>query len=73
MSRQQRRGVAPGQAGQVAGVDFDNSKIGQRIGADQLGRQHATVGHGHADVHRAVNHVVVRDDVPIGRDDDAAA
>ena len=66
-------GVAPGNAGQIAAVDFDDGEISERIGADQLGDQDLAVAHSDANVDRAINHVIVGDDVSVGRNDDAAA
>ena len=66
-------GIAPRNAGEVLAFDLDHGQIGQRIGADHLGGQHAAIVHGHANVDRAIHHVVVGDDVAIGRNDDAAA
>ena len=69
----QLRGVAPGRVGQVVTLDLDDRKVGQRIGADHLGRKNPAIAHGDANVGGAIDHVVVGDDVAVGRDDHAAA
>src|SRR5579872_2231386 len=58
---------------QVAAVYLDYRKVGQRIGADQLGLHDLSVAHGDADVDCAINHVVIGDDVAVGRNNDSAA
>ncbi len=69
----QLRGISQGHAGEVGCVDLDDGKISERICADELRRQDSPVGHGDANIHCAVNDVVVGDDVAIGRNDYAAA
>ena len=69
----QLRGISQGHAGQVASVDLDDGKIRERIGADELRRKDSPVGHGDANVDRAVDDVVVGHDVAIGRNNHAAA
>ena len=69
----QLRGISQGHAGQVGCIDLDDGKIGERICADELGRQDSTVRHGDANIDCAIDDVVVGDDVAIGRNDDAAA
>src|SRR5208282_3923890 len=69
----QLRRVSQRNAGQVGAVDLDYGKISQRVGADQLRRQDSAVSHGDANIHRAVDDVVVGDDVAVGRNDHAAA
>ena len=53
--------------------DLDNRQIGQRIGSHDLGWQNSAIAHGDANVGRAINHMVVGNDVTVGRDDHAAA
>ena len=65
--------VAPGSAGQIGGVHFQDRQVGQRIGADQFRFQDAPIAGGHADVDGSIDHVIVGDDVAVGRDHDAAA
>ena len=54
-------------------VDLDHCKIGQLVGADHLRIEGAAVVHRDADLGRPINHVIVRHDVPVRRDDHAAA
>ena len=65
--------VAPGDAGKVVGVDLDDGHVVELVDTDELGREDAAVVHGDANLHGAVDDVVVGDDVAVGRDDDAAA
>src|SRR5579862_6837786 len=69
----QCRGISPRNAGQTSAIYFDHSQIRQWIGANQFGFKDFAVAHGDADVDRAVDYVVVGDDVSIGGNDDAAA
>ena len=66
-------GIAPGNAGQVVGVDLDDRKIIELIRADEPGGEDAAVVERDAHLGGAVDDVVVGEDVAIGRDDDAAA
>ena len=65
--------IPPRNAGEVVAVHLDHGEVRQRIGADQLGGEHAAIAHGNAHVNRAIDHVIVGHDVAVGRDDDAAA
>src|SRR5208283_5422022 len=66
--------VAPGRAGEILhAVNFEHGDVGERIGADEFRFQHAAIAGGDADVDRAVDDVIVGDDVPVGRDDHATA
>ena len=65
--------VAPGSAGQIRGAHLQDSKVGQRIGANQFRFHYAAIAGGHADVDRSIDHVVVGDDVSVRRDHHAAA
>ena len=66
-----RVGVAERERMQIGGGDFEQREIARLVGADDLRRQRAAVGHLDLDVVRAVHHVVVGQDVAVGRDDDA--
>ena len=66
----QLRGIAPGRVGQVMAVDLDDRQVGQRVGAHHFGGQNPAIAHGDANVGRAIDHVVVGDDISVGRDDD---
>ena len=65
--------VAPGNAGQVVRVDLDDGEVVELVHAHQLGGEDAAVVERDANLRCAVHHVVVGDDVAVGRDDDAAA
>ncbi len=62
-----------GTLGQVGSVDLDDGEIRQRISTDELRREDSTVSHGDANVHCAVDDMVVGHDVAIGRNDHTAA
>jgi len=66
LSGMQIRGVAPRNAGEIAAADLDDGEIGKGIGADELGGHDLLVAHGDADVGRALDDVVVGDDVSSG-------
>ena len=66
-------GVAPGDAGQVFRVDLDDREIVELVDADEFGREDAAVIQGDANLHGAIDDVIVGDDVAVGRNDDAAA
>ena len=62
-----------GNAGQIVRIDLDDRQVVQLVHADHLGREDAPVIQRDADLRSAVDHVIVGDDVAVGRDDDAAA
>src|SRR5882724_256385 len=64
-------GVAPGRVRQVVAVHFNDREVGQRICAYHLGGKNPAIAHGYANVGRAIDHVVVRDNVAVGRNDHA--
>src|SRR6185369_14107477 len=65
--------ISPRDAGQIAAVDLDHREIGEWIGADDLAVPYPLVTGSDADVHRAIDDVIVSDDVAVGRNYDAAA
>ena len=54
-------------------VHLDDRKVGERIRAHHLGGKNPAIAHGDTNVGRAVDHVIIGDDVAVGRDDHAAA
>jgi len=48
-----------GTLGRSVAVYLDDRQVRQRIGPNQLRRQDPPVAHGHADIHRAIHHVIV--------------
>ena len=73
LSGMQRGRVANRNVGKVRAINLDYGQIGERIGADQLRRQDATIAERNLDIGGAIDHVVVGNDVAIGRNNDAAA
>ena len=65
--------IAPRNAGQIGCVHFYHCKVGKRIGANQLRRQYSPVAQRDIDVHRAFDHVIVGDYVPVRRNNHTAA
>ena len=65
--------IAPRNAGQIGCVHFYDCKVSKRIGADQLRRQYSPVAERDIDVHRAFDHVIVGDYVPVRRNNHTAA
>src|SRR5579862_4348187 len=61
----QCRRISPWNAGQTSAINFNHSQIRKWIGANQFGFQDLAVAHGDADVDRAVDDVIVGDDVSI--------
>jgi hypothetical protein len=72
-ARMQLRGISQRHARQVGPINLDDGKVRQRIRADELGGEDSAICHGDANVHRAVNDMVVGHDVAIGRDNHTAA
>ena len=66
-------GIAPGRVGQAMAVHLDDRKVSQGIRAHNLGGKNPAIAHGDPNVGRAIDHVVVGDDVAVGRDDHTAA
>ena len=66
-----RIGVAERDRFQVAGVDLEQREVARLVGADHLGAQRAAVGQIDFDFIGAVDDVIVRQDVAVGRHDDA--
>ena len=54
-------------------LELDERDVGQRVGAEHLGLERAPVVEADADVERALDHVVVGEDVAAGIDDEPAA
>ena len=54
-------------------LHLDQRDVGVRIRSDDMRAQRAAVGQLHGDPIGALDHVVVREDVPVGLDDHAAA
>ena len=52
-------------------VDAQHRQVGAWVGGDQLGRFRGAVVEGHGDLCGALDHVVVRDDVAVGRPHEA--
>ena len=73
LSRAKLGGVAPRYGREVGAFDLDDGQVRQRIGTDNLRRQDATIVQRNAYLGRALNNVVVGDNVAIRRDDDASA
>ena len=73
LSRLQLAGISPGNRGKVRGVYLDDGEIGELIYADDLAGKNAAIVQGDSDLRGAVNNVIVGDDVPVRRDDDAAS
>ena len=66
--------VAERQRGEIVGVDLQQSDVGLRIAAHQLGGELAAILERHRDLVRVVDDVVVGDDVAlVGVNDDASA
>ena len=65
--------VTPGDAGQILGVDLDHGQVSEFVGANHLGGKGPAVMHGYPDLHRAIDHVIIGNDVSVRRDDDTAA
>ena len=65
--------VAEGGGGQPRGVDLHHRHVGQRVGADHLGGELTPVEQPDGDLLGAFDHVVVGEDVAVGRDDEAGA
>ena len=55
----QLRGISRWHAGQVDPINLDDGKVRERIRADELGGEDSAISHGDANVHRAVNDMVV--------------
>ena len=55
------------------GLELDERDVGQRVGAEHLRLERAPVVEADADVERALDHVVVGEDVAAGIDDEPAA
>ena len=68
-----RVAVAERRGGEAGRVDLDHGDVGVRIAADDLGLELAPVEQAHAHFARAVDDVVVREDVSVRRDDEARA
>jgi len=64
-------GIAQLEGGQVLGVDFQQGHVGTGIRADQLGGVITAVGQPYQDLVGIGDHMVVGQDVAIGRDDEA--
>ena len=73
LSRTQRGGITDRNVWKVRAVDLDHGQIGERISADQFAGENAPVAERDLDVGGAIHHVVVGNDVTVGRDDNAAA
>ena len=73
LAHPRRVGIAETDRREVLGVDPDHRHVGVRIGADHLGREFAFVVQLDRHPVRAGDDVVVRQDVPVGRDDKARA
>ena len=73
LSRHQFGRVAPGDRGQIFGVDLDHGQICKLVGANYLGREGAAVMQRYPHFHRAIDHVIVGHDVSIRGDDHTAA
>ena len=67
------RRVAPGNTGQVLGVDADHGQIVQLVHTHQLRRKYAAVVQRDSDLRCTIHHVAIRYDVAVRRNDDAAA
>src|SRR5207302_2384216 len=65
--------ISPGNAREIRLAYLQDREVCDRVSAYQLRLQHAAIARGHPDVHRTLNHVIVGDDVAIGRNDHAAA
>ena len=65
-------GVAPGNAGQVVRIDFDDRDVVEFVHSDQLGSEDPAVVQSDAHLRRAVHHMVIGYDVAIRRNDHAA-
>ena len=59
--------------GRSVRVDLDDGEIGELVRADQLGVHDAAIVECDLDLGCALDHVVVGDDVTVGRNDDAGA
>jgi hypothetical protein len=57
----------------VIGGDFQNGEIRVRVLAHDLTNQLRLVGQPHFDFRRVAHDVVIGNDVPVGRDDDAGS
>jgi hypothetical protein len=76
LAQRERRRVAEGRGGErrrAAAAQLDDREVGQRIGADEVGVELPAVGERRAHAACAAGHVVVRQDVSFGGDDEAAA
>ena len=62
-----------GDRGQTLGVDLEDGHVGVRIGADDLGLELTAVEQPDRHLLGALDHVVVGEDVAVGRDDEARA
>jgi len=56
---------------QAGGLDFQQSQVAGRVGTNQLGGKGAPVAQIHGDLFRAVDYVMIGDDVSVGGDDHA--
>ena len=65
--------IAPRSTGQIGGVHLQHRQVSQRIRPHQFRFQHATIAGSHANVDRAIDHMVIGHDVAIGRNHHAAA
>ena len=54
-------------------IDLDHREIGLGVRGDDLGVQSLAVEHGHGDGFRVLHHVIVGDDVAVGRNEEAGA
>jgi len=69
----QLAGVAPGDAGQLTGIHFDDGKVGEFIDTDDLSAKNPAIVERDLDLGGSVDDVAVGDDVSVGGDDDPAA
>ncbi len=66
-------GLAELEHRQVLAVDFQQRHVGARIGTDQLGLELAAIGQAHQNLVGIGNHMVIGQDVAVGRNDETRA
>jgi hypothetical protein len=71
LSHGQRAGVRPGHGRKIRPVYFDNGHIGLRIGGHDFPFILPPVGQNHFHIHRVGDDMVVRNNVPVRRDNHA--
>ena len=56
---------------QPSGLDFDHGHVGAFVGANQFGFEFALIGQGHQQLIRAIDHMGIGQDIPVGGQDEA--